>query len=53
MLKTAYGDENSKFGWNIHHKRAINKGGTDIKDNLEIVHVLTHKDIHWTTIIVL
>jgi len=50
MLKTAYGDEGSRFGWNIHHIRAISKGGTDAKENLEIVHVLTHEGIHWTTI---
>jgi hypothetical protein len=50
MLKAAYGDEGSKFGWNIHHRIAINKGGTDAKENLEIVHVLTHEGIHWTTI---
>jgi len=46
MLKTAFGDECSKFGWNIHHKKPKSKGGTDAKENLEIVHILTHKEIN-------
>jgi len=50
MLKTAYGDEGSKYGWNIHHTRAVSKGGTNVKENLEIVHVLTHKEINRTTV---
>jgi hypothetical protein len=43
---TASGDEHSKFGWNIHHKKPKSKGGSDIKENLEIVHILTHKEIN-------
>jgi hypothetical protein len=50
MKKAAYGDENSDYGWNIHHIQSRRYGGTDAKENLEIVHILTHKDIHWTTI---
>jgi hypothetical protein len=50
MLKTAYGDEGSQYGWNIHHRKAISKGGTDAKVNLEIVHILTHKEINWTMV---
>jgi hypothetical protein len=50
MLKGAYGDENSEYGWNIHHRMAVSKGGTNVKENLEIVHVLTHKEINWTTV---
>ena len=50
MLKTAYGDENSKYGWNIHHIKPISKGGTNAKENLEIVHILTHKEINGTTV---
>jgi hypothetical protein len=46
MLKTAFGDPGSKFGWNIHHKKAKSKGGTDVKENLEIVHILTHQEIN-------
>jgi hypothetical protein len=46
MLKTAFGDEHSKYGWNLHHKKAKNRGGTDTKENLEIVHVLTHQEIN-------
>jgi hypothetical protein len=44
--KCAYGQEGSKYGWNIHHKRSQSQGGTDAKENLEIVHVLTHQEIH-------
>ncbi|MDR0473877.1 MAG: HNH endonuclease [Treponema sp.] len=50
MLKTAYGDESSKYGWNIHHRKAISNGGTSAKMNLEIVHILTHKEINRATI---
>jgi len=48
MLKAAYGDENSDYGWNIHHIQRRRYGGTDAKENLEIVHVLTHIKIHLT-----
>jgi len=48
MLKAAYGDENSDYGWNIHHIQRRRYGGTNAKENLEIVHVITHKKIHWT-----
>jgi hypothetical protein len=51
MLKTAYGDESSNYGWNIHHRNAIsNGGGAGAKMNLEIVHILTHKEINQATI---
>ncbi|MDR1230381.1 MAG: HNH endonuclease [Spirochaetaceae bacterium] len=46
MIKTAFGDEGSKYGWNIHHKKAKAKGGTDAKENLECVHYDTHDEIH-------
>ena len=46
MLKTAFGDEYSKFGWNIHHKNPKSKGGSSAKENLEIVHILAHKEIN-------
>ena len=46
MKKAAYGDESSRFGWNIHHQFGKVKGGTNAKENLEIVHILTHKEIN-------
>jgi hypothetical protein len=46
MLKTAFGDEGSKYGWNIHHIKEKSKGGTNIKENLEIVHIKTHKELN-------
>jgi len=50
MLKAAYGDENSDYGWNIHHLQRRRYGGTNAKENLEIIHILTHEGIHLTTI---
>jgi hypothetical protein len=44
--KESYGQKNSEFGWEVHHKRPKNQGGTDAFDNLQIVHVLTHDEIH-------
>jgi hypothetical protein len=46
MLKTAFGDEGSKYGWNIHHKNPRSGGGTNEKENLEPVHILTHGELH-------
>jgi len=50
MLKTAFGDENSRYGWNFHHIKPKSKGGTNAKENLEFVHVLTHKEINRITV---
>lgn len=44
IARAGYGDENSKFGWNIHHKDG-NKNNNNI-DNLIPVHYDTHRDIH-------
>jgi 5-methylcytosine-specific restriction endonuclease McrA len=46
MYKAAYGQYGSEFGWDIHHKIPKNRGGTDAINNLEIVHVITHNEIH-------
>jgi 5-methylcytosine-specific restriction endonuclease McrA len=46
MDKAAYGQQGSEFGWNVHHKIPKNRGGTDALDNLQIVHVITHDEIH-------
>jgi len=46
IKKAAYGDHNSSFGWDVHHKIPQSQGGTDAFDNLVIVHVITHKEIH-------
>jgi hypothetical protein len=46
MLKTAFGDFGSKYGWNIHHKNPKRAGGTDKKENLEIVHIETHEELN-------
>jgi hypothetical protein len=46
MYKAAYGQHGSEFGWDIHHKIPKSRGGTDAFDNLQIVHVITHDEIH-------
>jgi hypothetical protein len=46
MLKTAFGDTGSKFGWNIHHKQPKRNGGDNTKGNLEIVHLRTHQELN-------
>jgi len=46
IYKAAYGQEGSEFGWEVHHKRPKNQGGTDAFNNLQIVHIITHDEIH-------
>lgn len=46
MDKCAYGDYNSAYGWNIHHRIPKSKGGTNAVENLEIVHIDTHREIN-------
>jgi 5-methylcytosine-specific restriction endonuclease McrA len=46
IYKAAYGQKGSDFGWEVHHKRPKNQGGTDTFDNLQIVHVITHNEMH-------
>jgi hypothetical protein len=46
IYKAAYGQRGSKVGWDIHHKRPKNKGGTDKFENLQIVHVKTHDKLN-------
>jgi 5-methylcytosine-specific restriction endonuclease McrA len=46
IRKEAYGDSNSKYGWNIHHIIPSSKGGTNTENNLEFVHFNTHDEIH-------
>jgi hypothetical protein len=46
IYKAAYGQHGSEFGWDVHHRCPKNQGGTDAVDNLQIVHVITHDEIH-------
>ena len=46
IYKEAYGQPNSEFGWDVHHIRPKNQGGTDKSNNLQIVHHDTHDEIH-------
>ena len=36
--KTAYGDENSKFGWDLDHIVPKSRGGTNAMSNLRPMH---------------
>jgi hypothetical protein len=52
MDKSAYGNTNSEFGWNIDHIRPESKGGSNKQGNLEICTILTNdekadKFPHW------
>ncbi len=40
----AYGDYNSRFGWNIHHINGNSKDNNII--NLEAVNYVTHEELH-------
>ena len=33
-----YGDEDSKFGWNIDHRKPTSEGGTDENSNIRAMH---------------
>jgi len=35
IWKEGYGNTNSRFGWEIGHRRPVSKGGGDELDNLE------------------
>lgn len=34
-----FGDKNSRYGWNIDHKKPKSKGGTDKNSNLRATHI--------------
>jgi len=44
ILKAAYGQDGSQYGWNIDHIKPKSKGGTDRVDNLQIVHISTNQE---------
>ncbi len=44
IKKGAYGDTNSKYGWDLDHIIPISKNGKNEKDNLQIVNILTNRE---------
>ncbi|MCU0104999.1 hypothetical protein N7603_04950 [Acholeplasma vituli] len=45
MRKGAYNDRNSQYGWNIHHKQPLTKGGQDDKLNIELTSIYVNDTI--------
>lgn len=44
ILRSAFGQQGSKYGWDIDHIQPLSKGGTDTEDNKQIVHILTNDE---------
>ncbi|EGV00377.1 hypothetical protein MCSF7_00206 [Mycoplasmopsis columbina SF7] len=42
MYKNAYGNQDSDYGWNIHHIFPVAKGGTNIEHNLVCANIETN-----------
>lgn len=43
IWREAFGNINSKLGWEIHHRLPVDQGGTDDLDNLEAVQWENHR----------
>jgi hypothetical protein len=44
VRKGAYGQEGSRFGWNLDHILPKSMGGTDDMNNLQITHMATNSE---------
>jgi len=44
IRKGSYGQEGSRYGWDIDHIMPLSKGGTNADSNKQIVHVITNDE---------
>ncbi|MDR2046444.1 MAG: hypothetical protein LBP79_00820 [Clostridiales bacterium] len=44
IIKSAYRNENSQYGWDIDHIQPLSKGGVDTDENKQIVHIFTNRE---------
>lgn len=44
MVKAAYNDRNSNYGWNVDHILPLSKGGKTVNNNLICCHILTNDE---------
>ena len=44
IQKAAYGQTGSRYAWDIDHIDPKSQGGTDRRDNLQIVHIKTNRE---------
>lgn len=44
IQRSAYGNTNSQFGWEIDHIKPVSKGGTDDLSNLQPLYWETNRD---------
>lgn len=44
IVKAAYNDRNSNYGWNVDHILPLSRGGKTADDNLHCCHILTNSE---------
>ena len=43
IMKSAYNDPQSNYGWNVDHRTPIGKGGTNNNANLRATHIMCNQ----------